>query len=202
MIGLRNNVQASFDAAWRIRPGLRVYGEILIDDLRTTGHSDVSKYGYLFGGEGVARAANGRLSWGVEYTRLTRFVYTSFYGESFTAQDAPLGYPTGPDSRRISLRGAWDPNDGWQISSSLSHTDLGESGLDHPFVPGQGSVNVSQFLGVVEHATEWRLGLRYWPSAAVDLAVTGRVRWVDNAVHLAGDRRVEPGAELRLRLVR
>jgi hypothetical protein len=197
----RNNVLASLDAAWRLRPGHRLYGELLIDDLRTNKAAIVSKFGYLFGWEGVS-SIGGRLTWGVEYARLTRFVYTSFFGRSFVAQDRPIGYPTGPDTRRVRLRAGWDPVMAWQVFGTLERTDAGESGLDHVFYPNDPRVSVTQFLGVVEHANQAELGLRYWPMSGIDLSAAAQIRWVVNASHVAGERRTEPGGEVRVRIVR
>ena len=198
---LRNNVQAAADVAWRVTPGQRVYGELLIDDLRTNRAAIVSKYGYLLGWEGVISVA-GRVTWGLEYARLTRFVDTSFFGEPFTAQGIPLGYPTGPDSRRMRLRATWDPSVAWQVFGTAARTDAGESGLDRAFHPGDPLENVTRFLGVVEHTTQAELGLRYWPAAGIDLAAAAQVRRVENASHVPGARHTEPGGELRVRIVR
>ena len=107
---LRNNVIASFDAAWRIAPGTRAYGELLLDDLNARTSEVPDKLAFQLGLEGAGMVRGARLSWGAEFTRLSRFVYTSFFGRSFETQGEPLGYFTGPDSRRFRLRGAWDPS--------------------------------------------------------------------------------------------
>ena len=200
-VALHNNVLAAVDVAWRVGPGQRLCAELMIDDLRTNDAPTVSKYGYLLGWEGV-RSAAGRATWSVEYARLTRFVYTSALGSSFVAQDLPLGYPTGPDSRRLRVRAGWDPTISWQAFTVLEHTDAGESGLDTVFRPGDPRVEVTRFLGVVQHDTRLGLGLRWWPASGVDLAAMGQLRWVDNAGHVAGASRAEPGAELRVRIGR
>jgi hypothetical protein len=198
---LRNNVQAAVDAAVRLAPGQRVYAELLIDDLRTNDAAIVSKYGYLAGWES-AISAFGRVTWGLELSRLTRFVYTSSFGEPFTAQGIPLGDPDGPDSRRVRLRAAWDTSVAWQVFGLASRTDLGESGLGRTFHPGDPYEKVDRFLGVVEHTTQAELGIRWWPAAGIDVATGAVFRRIDNADHVAGARHIEPGGELRLRLVR
>jgi hypothetical protein len=199
---LRNNVQASIDAAWRIVPGQRVYGELLIDDLQTSKNRGVSKYAYLAGWEAVTAPLGQRLTWGVEYARVTRFVYTSYFGSAFVAQNRPLGYPTGPDTRHVRLRASWDPSATWQAFGTLARTDAGESGLDHVFLPTDPRVSVTSFLGVVEHTSELELGMRYWPTSGLDVALGGGVRWRDNADHVAGDRRREPEGTLRVTIAR
>lgn len=199
---LRNNVTASADVAWRIVPGSRVYAEILVDDLKTDSSPIVNKYGYQLGWEGVGTVRGTRVWWGSEVTRLSRFVYTSFFGRSFEAAGRPLGFLTGPDARRIRVRLAWDPNASWQVFSAASHTELGESGLGVPFVPGSPRVNSSSFAGVVEVTRDAELGLRYWPASGLDLAVSVGYRWVDDEEHVVGRDRREPRAELQFRWTR
>jgi hypothetical protein len=199
---LRNNLLLSFDAAWRFLPGSRAYAEFLIDDLKTDTSAIVSKYGYQVGWEGVGTVRGSRVSWGVEFTRLTRFVYTSFFGQSFEVNGSPLGYPTGPDSRRVRVRGAWDPSAAWQVFGSASRTDLGESGIDVPFVPGTPPVDVMEFAGVVEHTRELEVGWRYWPSSGLDLAAAVGYRWIDNQDHHSGANTADPTARLSLRWTR
>jgi hypothetical protein len=199
---LRNNVMLAFDAAWRFLPGSRAYAELLIDDLKTDTSSIVSKYGYQLGWEGVGTVRGSRVTWGVEFTRLTRFVYTSFFGQSFEVNGVPLGYPTGPDSRRVRVRGDWDPSASWQVFGSASRTDLGESGLDVPFVPGGPLVDVTEFAGVVQSTREFEVGLRYWPSSGLDLAAAVGYRWIDNQDHQTGENRADPTARVSVRWVR
>ena len=199
---LRNNVLAGFDVAWRIAPGTRVYGELLIDDLRTDVSSAVNKYGWQLGWEGVGTVRDQRVTWGTELTRLTRFVYTSFFGRSFVANDRPLGFPTGPDARRLTVRGTWDPSPAWQLWAVTSRTDVGESGLDVPFQPGSPRVPSSEFAGIVEKVRDLEVGLRWWPASGVDVSVSGGYRWVSDFGHVEGADHDQPRASLALRLVR
>jgi len=58
-----------------------------------------------------------------------------------------------------------------------------------------------EFLGVVEHSNQAKLGLRYWPAAGIDVSVAARTKWVEDAGHVTGARTTETGGEVRLRLV-
>jgi hypothetical protein len=199
---LRNNVMAALDVAWRPAPGTRLYVELLVDDLKTDASNTVSKLAYQLGLEGVGTVRGDVVTWGVEFTRLARHVYTSFYGRSFEAQDRPLGFPTGPDARRLRVRATFDPAPEWQFFGAVARTDLGESGLDVPYVPGSGSVDSWKLAGTVEETRELEIGLRYWPAAGVDIAVAGGYRWVENHGHDAAADRSEPRGSLIVRLVR
>jgi hypothetical protein len=199
---LRNNVVAAFDVAWRVAPGTRVYAEVLVDDVKTDGDPVVNKYAYQLGWEGVGTVRGHRVSWGAEYTRLTRYVYTSFFGRSFALGDVPLGFPTGPDARRVRVRGTWDPSADWQVFASAARTDLGESGLGVPFVPGSSVEDPGTFAGIVETSRDLEVGVRYWPASGVDLTLSAGHLWVDDAGHLPGSRRREPRASVSVRWLR
>jgi len=198
---LRNNVLVAFDGAWRVVPGLRAYGEGLVDDIHSANGS-TRKYGYQLGAEGVTALGDGRLVWGTEYTRLTRYVYTSFFGRSFAAQGRPLGFPTGPDARRIRVRAAWDPSPNWQVLAVVGRVDKGENDLDEPFVPGVSSPRSESFEGVVEHQTDVEASLRFWPESGIELSVSGGYAWARNLGHVPGASNQGATAALGLRWTR
>jgi hypothetical protein len=199
---LRNNVLLAMDAAWRIAPGTRAYGELLIDDYNTRTNDYPDKLGYQLGLEGVGTVGGSRVVWGTEYTRLSRFVYTSFFGRSFETQGEPLGYFTGPDSRRVRVRGTWDLGPTWQMLAAAGLTDRGESGLDRPFVPGSPHEDALDFLGVIERTREFELGARWWPASGVDLALSGGYRWIENQGHVDNSDDQTAFGSLAVRLTR
>ncbi len=202
MAVLRNNVMVAADAAWRLRPGTRVYGELLIDDLHAKTGRNPNKWGWQAGWDGVGTLGRTRVTWGGEYTRLSRYVYTSFFGQSYSVHGEPIGFPTGPDVARLRLRAAWDLSESVQLLARATHTDKGENELDEPFVPGVSPSHpaVMTFEGVVERTRTAELGARVWPAGGVDLAGWVGARWIEAQDHIAGrDNRSLTGAiELRL----
>src|SRR5215470_258152 len=186
---LRNNVVVGVDGAWRIARGTRLYGEVLIDDLHARNAATPNKFGWQLGWEGVGSIAATRLAWGSEVTRLTRFVYSSFFGRSFVAQDRPLGFPTGPDARRVRVHVDWDVAPAWQLKLAVARTDHGENRLDEPFVPGSPRVeHPERFEGVVERTREIEAGVRFWPTSGFDVGALGGYRWIDDQGHVPGAR--------------
>jgi capsule assembly protein Wzi len=198
----RNNILVGADVAWRVAPGTRVYGELLADDLHLVHADRPSKYATQLGWDGVGTFRGTRLVWGGEYTRVTRFVYTSDYGRDFVAQGRPLGFPIAPDARRMRVRAAWDFSPAWQVSSVATRTQKGENTLVEPFVEGSPNVNASRFQGVVEEARELEAGVRWWPAGGVDVALSAGYRWVDDAGHVAGARTRGAHGGFAFRLVR
>jgi len=192
----------SADASVRVADGSRLYADVLVDDLHARTAANPNKYGWQLGWEGVDAIGASRLSWGGEYTRLSRYVYTSFFGRAYEAQGGPLGFPLGPDSRRIALRGALDLGADWQLLARASRNDKGENGLDEPFVPGSPRPSVGTFEGVVERTRDLEAGLRWWPASGVDLRALAGYRWVEDEAHVTGRRARIARLTLEARLVR
>ncbi|HEY6194476.1 MAG TPA: capsule assembly Wzi family protein, partial [Candidatus Eisenbacteria bacterium] len=167
----RNNIELAFDAAWRPADGTRVYGEVLLDDLHAKSGNFPNKYGWQVGMDGAWTHGFTRLSWNTEYTWLSRFVYTSFFGRAFTAQAAPIGFPTGPDARRLRTRWSWDPRLDWQLTGIATRTWKGENDLDEPFVPGSPLPDVATLAGIPEVTDDVTGIVRWWPASGVDLSL-------------------------------
>jgi hypothetical protein len=201
--GNRNNLIIAADVAWRPAPGTRLYVEGLSDDLHLIKNPlGLNKYAYQLGWEGAGTFRSTRVVWGGEYTRVTRFVYTSYFDRDFVAQGRPLGFPVAPDARRMRVRTAWDLSAALQLTAVTTRTEQGENTLAEPFVPGSPPVEASRFQGVVEETRELEVGARWWPVGGVDLAAAAAYRWVDNAGHLAGARERGLSGTFAFRLVR
>lgn len=198
----RNNVTIGMDAAWRVAPRTRLYAEWLADDLHAKSAATPNKYAIQLGWEGVGMVRGTRLSWGGEYTRLTQFLYTSFFGQDYVAQGKPLGFPVAPDARRMRVRVALDLSPAWQLTTTATRTEKGENTLDQPFIPGSPRVDSSRLSGIVEETREWEAGARWWPSGGIDVAIVGAYRWVDDAGHVAGAQERGARGTLAVRLVR
>jgi hypothetical protein len=199
---LRNNVLGSADFSWRLRPGARLYGELLLDDLRLRTARTPTKLAYQVGWEGVGAWGSTRLAWGGEWTRLSQFVYTSQFGRSWASQGVPLGYALGPDARRVRVWAAWDVSRDWQLHAWAARTDKGENGLDQPFVPDGGRVDAWPLSGQVERSREIEGALRWWPASGVDLALLAGGRWIENAGHVPGVERSQAYLGFQARVLR
>lgn len=197
---LRNNVAMSADASVRIADGSRVYGELLIDDLHARTAAFPNRFGWQLGWDGAGDVRGTRVSWNTEWTRLSRWVYTSYYGRDFTAQGRPLGFPTGADAERLRARASWDPNPDWQVTLAAARTVRGADA--GPFAPGDPVPPVLSHAGVVETARGVEGTLRWWPAAGTDVALTAGREWRENAAHVAGDGAAAWRGALALRLYR
>ncbi len=199
---LRNNVVMSFDAAWRVAEGTKVYGELLLDDIHARSGKYPNKFAYQFGWEGAGLIHGQRVTWGGEWTRVSRFVYTSYFGRSYVVEGKSIGFPTGPDARRIRVRAGWDPGTDWTLFAIATHNDKGENNLDEPFIPGSGTIQSSHFEGVVETTRDLEGGLRYWPASGIFITASGGYRWVRDAGHIVGGKQNEAIGTVEIRLNR
>jgi hypothetical protein len=143
-----------------------------------------------------------RVTWNAEYTWLSRYVYSSFYGREFTAQDRPLGHPEGPGSRRLRLRVSADPAVDWQLSLFGSRSERGEESVSDAFVPGDPVPDPGSLAGVTERERTVEGEVRWWPASGVDVALRGGREWRKNAAHVAGASASQWRGSLALRLTR
>lgn len=181
-----NNVMVGLDASVRVAEGSRAYAELLLDDVHARTAAVPNKYGWQLGWDGAGEALGRRLTWNVEATRLTRYVYTSAAGLTYAAQGRPLGYPTGPDARRLRARVSADFPHDVQLSVIAARTDKGANDLAEPFVIGTPVPPVGTLEGVVERTRTLELGARWWPASGVDVSLRAGREWVTNAGHASG----------------
>ena len=183
----RNNIELSFDASWRPADGTRLYGEVLFDDLHAKSAATPNKYGWQVGADGAWTHGFTRLSWNTEYTWLSRYTYTSFFGREFTSQGIPIGFPTGPDARRLRVRISWDPRVAWQVSGVVSRTWKGENDFDEPYISGQPIPPVNELEGIVQTTDDATGVLRWWPASGVDLSLSLGFTRAVNVDHVQGN---------------
>ena len=196
----RNNVLLAADFSWRPADGTRVYGEFLLDDAHARSADTPNKYAWQLGLDGAWTRGFTRLTWNTEYTWISRYVYSSSYGRDYVAQSRPIGYPTGPDSRRLRARVTCDPRVAWQLSAHASRTWKGENDLDEPFVPGTPVPPVGELEGVPAMTDAFTGTIRWWPASGVDLSLSAGWTREENPDHVSGvvDRRAHAAFALRV----
>lgn len=198
----RNNIELAFDASWHPADGTRLYAEVLLDDVPAKTGAVPSKYAFQTGLDGAWTRGFTRLSWNAEYTFLSRYVYTSFFGRSYIAQASPLGFPTGPDARRLRLRMSWDPRVDWQVTGIAARTWKGENDIDEPFLQGSPVPPVSTLEGTAAMSDDFTGIARWWPASGVDLSLALGWQRIDDAGHVAGVTRRGTHASVGVRLTR
>ncbi len=95
-----DNLLASVDINWRIRPGLRVYAEFLDDDVIISGETvrNRSLWGYLTG----LHLTHGLYEARLEFSWIRKWTYTHYTQRNSVAfWGIPLGHWIGPDARDL-----------------------------------------------------------------------------------------------------
>jgi hypothetical protein len=93
----KNNVLWSGDLSWTPRAGLRLWGEILVDDISFSRDYKPDMVGYQAGLETRRPVGARMLGASLEYTRVNNFTYSVWHGHDFAHEGFPLGFVQGPD---------------------------------------------------------------------------------------------------------
>ncbi len=185
----RNNVMWSFDGTWQAHPRLRLYGEVLIDDIAVEANDHSTRLAFQFGTYGIGRLWNRELRLRGEWTRVWNHVYSTFYGIHFDHEGVPLGYPLGPDCRMLHTSADLIVDRTWAVHGVLERQDRGEGRLGAPWMPGDDNRPSSKYAGVVETQLHARAGFRYTPNATFEAQVALGPTWIENANHHLGETR-------------
>ena len=106
------NVLYSADFTWTWKPGFRLYGEAMVDDVTLDGSRPL-RAGWQ-GGVEIRRAGTPR-SWSAraEYSRVFAYTYAAASGQDFTHAGFPTGFLLGPDVDQWFGRFEWRWGAGW-----------------------------------------------------------------------------------------
>lgn len=103
--GFDDNPLVTIDAEWLVRPGLRLFGELLIDDytVPTPTANFPSRWGLTVGAHTVLARSGGDLL--VQYTRVPNWTYSTVNpAQHYQLRGLPLGHPLGADFDLLHLR--------------------------------------------------------------------------------------------------
>jgi hypothetical protein len=184
----KNNVLWAADVAWIVRPGVRVYGEFMMDDYSFSSDYKPDMIGYQAGAE-WRRALNerGAIGLAAEYSRVNNFTYSSEHGHDFSYNGFPTGYVLGPDVQAASGQATleWGPN--WELRLVGEWRRKGEGQLGDPWKKSDGEVDASAFEGVVEKETRFGGAATYSPARWVRLETSVGTASLDNWRHVLND---------------
>jgi hypothetical protein len=112
-LGDRDNILWSVDVEMNLIRGISLYGELLIDDMKTgkLGTDYIgNKFGYIGGAYIASPFRIWNTSFNIEYSRLDPFVYTHFYPiNTYKNWNASLGSDLPPNSERWMAKFHWCP---------------------------------------------------------------------------------------------
>jgi hypothetical protein len=169
------NVLYSADFSWTWRPGVRFYGEAMVDDI-TTDHSRPLRVGWQGGAE-IRRAKTNR-AWSAraDYSRVYRYTYATSTGLDFIHAGFPTGFALGPDVDQWSGRFEWRWGAGWTWGAEGFNTRKGAGTLGESWEPGT-PIPSETLTYPVDHDTRAALTAEWSPSPSWTLAgVAGTAR--------------------------
>lgn len=182
----QNNVMWSADLAWRWRPGVRLYGEVAIDDLSFSSERRPRALAWQAGFDG--RRVRGGSAWVLraEYARVYRYTYSSYHGRHFEFAGHPTGFPLGTDVDRLNGRLEWQRGPAWRFGLEGAYTRKGESAIGDYYQPGSGPVNNLILSGVLDADSRAAVTADYSPAPGLALGATAGWARIDGPGHVAG----------------
>jgi hypothetical protein len=181
----KNNVMWTADVVWKARPGLQLYGEVVVDDISFSSQYRPTEIGYQAGAR-VARRLGSRDAAGavLEFTRVYNYTYSTWHRHDFENDGYPLAYPRGPDVEVILTELGWDHGPDWTATLTAFRARKGEGRIGLPWLPAQGQVETAQLSGVVERTLSASAAMAYRTGRR--LQVDAQVGWtsVRNAGHI------------------
>jgi hypothetical protein len=183
----KNNVMWTADVTWRARPGMRLYGEIAVDDISFSSESRPLSIAWQLGAHGRWRQGGGALSARGEYSRVYRYTYSSYHHHDFAFDGLPTGYPLGPDAEQYFGQLAWSRDADWTFALEGVLARRGEAVLGDYYVPDSPVPSLA-LSGVVEQDARGTAAVDWSPAEGLTLGLSAGHASVRAPEHVAGRR--------------
>ncbi|HIM11292.1 TPA: hypothetical protein EYM26_10855 [Candidatus Poribacteria bacterium] len=190
-----DNVMLLFEGAVRPIKGLRIYGELFVDDFSYIGHGDPNDLAFLTGIIWNNLLKSQRLSLVSEYVRVNRWTYTHLVEENqYTHFGSIIGHRIGNDADQLYLEANYWLNADTRLALFCQFNRNGEANVDHRF-RGEKYSEVTFPSGTVEgkhqigcdlssyQANGWQFDLRF--SHLIILNKDHKIRPVEHHNQLA-----------------
>lgn len=174
------NTAVGVDFDWLARPGIRFYGEFLIDD--APGLSWPAKVGGLLGLYLLDPFRTGKTSLRVEYSLITNGTYSYGLGLEYAYRGRSLGHWLGPDGDDLYLELTHRLSAATTFQITYAYTRHGEGRIGQP-PPGPQDWFLS---GVVEHRRTLGLSLHQIHSPSLETRYRLEVTSVTNRGNVPG----------------
>jgi|GEM_PF-2707858 len=184
----KNNVLWSADVSWVARRGLRLWGELLVDDISFSKDYKPDMVGYQAGLEARRRLGGERarmLGGSIEYTRVNNFTYSAWHGHDFDSEGFPLGFFLGPDVASLGGEVSYEHNDALEVRVRAEWRKKGEGRIgDFYDKLAGGTVDAAKFEGVVERETRLVGSILYTPRRWLRIVATAGTSEIRNRRHV------------------
>lgn len=181
----KNNVLQSADVAWYIRPGARVWAELMIDDISFSSDYKPDLIGYQAGIDVRRSVGHGRVAGlSVEASRVNQYTYSHSTGQDFSFEGFPTGYVMGPDVLYSAAEVTYEHNSRWEFGVRAEYREKGEGALGEPWSKALGKVDAGTFKGVVEKEVRVAWSARYTPARWLTLEARAGTSQIKNLDHV------------------
>ncbi len=178
-LGQDRNTVVSGDFDWLLWPGVRLYGELMIDD--APGFSWPAKEGILGGIFLSDPFGTGRTSLRLEYSAVTNGTYGYGSGLDWSYRGRSFGHWLGPDGDDLYVELTHRLNEFTTVQLSYAHTRHGQGSFANPS-PAPGDWFLS---GIVESRDTYALQLHSIHSAALETRYWLEIASVTNRGNLS-----------------
>ncbi len=196
----KNNVMWAADVAWRVRPGLRAYGELAVDDVSFSSEKRPRALGWQAGFDARRRAGRGAWTVRGEYARVHPYTYSVWHHHDFAFAGYSTAFPPGPDVERVNARLEWRTGPDAAFGIEGARTRKGEGALGQPWVAG--APTSTALTGVVERDTRVALTADWSPAPGLDAGLVLGTADVRAKGHVAGTDASGAFGQLRVRVRR
>ena len=184
--GSPDNVLLGGDVSWIVLPGLRVYGQFILDEIHPKKIGKewwVNKWGWISGLHFVDFPIS-NLSTRFEFARLRPYLYShQSPAADYIHYNDILGHPAGPNTRDFTLFLHYQPTSRIQASINLAYTQRGRNtatenyGADprEPYTTRISDTGITLLQGIRQNQLliEGNLGYELLPSLYLEAAVRG-----------------------------
>lgn len=172
-LGSPDNVLLGMGAAWRPVPGIRVYGQLMLDELKFSeiGNSWwANKYAWLLGAHVVDPGGIPNLELRAEYAKLRPYTYSQQTDRlSYTHWGDVLGHPAGPNAEDLTFQVRYRPLQELEAALNVVWTHRGRNTDDQNF---GSDPDESYNTRISDHNIEFFQGVDQ-----KTLLIEGRVGW-------------------------
>lgn len=183
-----DNQTESADVEWLIRPGLRVFAEIVVDDL--TAPTPTANYPSRLGlTAGIHRAHESGFDFRASYAIVTNWTYTQYPGDH-VLRGIPLAHPIGNDFDLLHVR--WNRS----LETAILWSTIIRKGEGRIGVAPSSDVEARQFWflrGVVEYSIVGGADFRFSSSTGWAGTIGPWAAYRANAGHVPGATRIDWG---------
>lgn len=182
----QNNVMWAADVAWRWRPGVRLYGEVAVDDFSFSSAKRPRAIAWQAGFDARRALGEDAITLRGEYARVYRYTYSSYHGANFAFAGYPTAFPLGPDVDRLNGRLEWQRGPDWRFGLEGAYTRKGQSTIGDAWMPGEPFESRLILSGVVETDARAGASADWSPAPGLVLGVTGGWANLRAPKHVAG----------------